>query len=195
MKIKDSGNRREFETGAVRDIQEGKGRCDLMPLHTVGSAIFGWSSSNILSKIDSFQRNMQDEEMKVWQKVVPLYDVLADVIRTHEYGVYSCNCDVVTVASGDTTVAYSKRKLRNAADVMLELAVHFEAGAKKYGERNWEKGIPVSAYIDSAVRHYLKSLRCDTDENHMIAFIWNIVCCIHTVEDMIEVPNEEVKGV
>lgn len=29
--IKDSGNRREFETGAVRDIQEGKGRCDLMP--------------------------------------------------------------------------------------------------------------------------------------------------------------------
>ena len=31
MKIKDSGKRREFETGAVRDIQEGKGRCDLMP--------------------------------------------------------------------------------------------------------------------------------------------------------------------
>ena len=29
--IKDSGNRREFETGAVRDIQEGKGRCDLLP--------------------------------------------------------------------------------------------------------------------------------------------------------------------
>lgn len=29
--IKDSGNRREFETGAVRDIQEGKGRFDLMP--------------------------------------------------------------------------------------------------------------------------------------------------------------------
>lgn len=29
--IKDSGNRREFETGAVRDIQEGKGRMDLLP--------------------------------------------------------------------------------------------------------------------------------------------------------------------
>lgn len=35
-KILDSGNRREFETGAVRDIQEGKGRCDLMPLDVVG---------------------------------------------------------------------------------------------------------------------------------------------------------------
>lgn len=29
--IKDSGARREFDTGAVRDIQEGKGRMDLLP--------------------------------------------------------------------------------------------------------------------------------------------------------------------
>ena len=36
MAIVDSGNRREFETGAVRDIQEGKGRCDLLPLDVVG---------------------------------------------------------------------------------------------------------------------------------------------------------------
>ncbi|MBR5879664.1 MAG: hypothetical protein IKY91_08890, partial [Akkermansia sp.] len=33
--IKDSGARTEFSTGAVRDIQEGKGRCDLMPLDVV----------------------------------------------------------------------------------------------------------------------------------------------------------------
>lgn len=30
-KILDSGNRRQFESGAVRDIQEGKGRMDLLP--------------------------------------------------------------------------------------------------------------------------------------------------------------------
>ena len=35
MKILDSGERFEFETGAVRDIQEGKGRCDLLPLDVV----------------------------------------------------------------------------------------------------------------------------------------------------------------
>lgn len=29
--IKDSGTRREFETGAVRDIESGKGRYDLLP--------------------------------------------------------------------------------------------------------------------------------------------------------------------
>ena len=33
--ILDSGNRREFDTGAKRDIQEGKGRCDLLPLDVV----------------------------------------------------------------------------------------------------------------------------------------------------------------
>lgn len=31
MEILDSGNRREFETGAVRDMAEGKGRMDLLP--------------------------------------------------------------------------------------------------------------------------------------------------------------------
>lgn len=29
--IKDSGDRREFDTGAVRDMAEGKGRMDLLP--------------------------------------------------------------------------------------------------------------------------------------------------------------------
>lgn len=32
MAIIDSGARRQFDSGAVRDIQEGKGRCDLLPL-------------------------------------------------------------------------------------------------------------------------------------------------------------------
>ncbi len=31
MEIKDSGTRREFNTGAVRDIADGKGRMDLLP--------------------------------------------------------------------------------------------------------------------------------------------------------------------
>ena len=35
MELKDSGTRREFETGAVRDICEGKGRCDLLPMDVI----------------------------------------------------------------------------------------------------------------------------------------------------------------
>ena len=33
--ILDSGERREFETGAVRDMQEGKGRFDLIPWNVI----------------------------------------------------------------------------------------------------------------------------------------------------------------
>lgn len=33
--LKDSGERKVFESGAMRDISDGKGRCDLLPLDTV----------------------------------------------------------------------------------------------------------------------------------------------------------------
>lgn len=33
--IKDDGSRHEFKTGAVRDIQEGKGRYDLLPWEAI----------------------------------------------------------------------------------------------------------------------------------------------------------------
>lgn len=33
--LKDSGERKIFETGATRDISKGKGRCDLLPLDTI----------------------------------------------------------------------------------------------------------------------------------------------------------------
>lgn len=39
MVIKDSGTRREFETGALRDIPDGKGRCDLLPLDIVADIL------------------------------------------------------------------------------------------------------------------------------------------------------------
>ena len=72
--------------------------------------------------------------------------------------------------------------------MILDVSIHFEEGAKKYGEYNWQKGIPVQSYIDSAVRHYLKHLRGDDDENHLRAFVWNIFCCIWTVKH-----KEEIK--
>jgi hypothetical protein len=67
--------------------------------------------------------------------------------------------------------------------MILEVAKHFEEGAKKYGENNWQKGIPVKCYIDSAVRHYLKWSRGDKDEPHDRAFCWNILCAIWTCKN------------
>lgn len=106
--IKDSGHRREFETGAVRDMEEGKGRCDLLP-----------------------------------------------------------------------------------ACAVLRLSKHYENGVKKYGERNWEKGIPISSFIDSAMRHILKYLDGQTDEDHLVAASWNIMCAMWMEEkrpDMQDLP-------
>ena len=138
MPIKDSGNRRKFDSGAVRDIQEGKGRCDLMPLDVIAKIL----RDPIIALIDDF---MQSDD------VLLLYRV----IRYFMEQVYP-----------------------DKATALLELSIHFEEGAKKYGDNNWQKGIPVSCYIDSAVRHYLKYCRGDNDERHDRAFMWNIVCCI-----------------
>ncbi|NIV32844.1 MAG: hypothetical protein GWN58_26380, partial [Anaerolineae bacterium] len=41
---------------------------------------------------------------------------------------------------------------------LWRLAVHFENGAAKYGMRNWEKGIPLHCYLDSAMRHITRWL-------------------------------------
>lgn len=90
--LKDSGDRRKFETGAVRDMAEGKGRCDLLP-----------------------------------------------------------------------------------ACALIRLSKLYEAGAKKYDDRNWEKGIPISVMIDSGMRHLLKYLDGQTDEDHLTAAAWNIL--------------------
>lgn len=150
MEIKDSGERREFETGAVRDIQKGKGRCDLMPLDVVGGIYSIYLGPNnlvtrTLSSIYSFQ-----------QAGDTCY--LMDSISNFEF---DSNWD-------------------DFESMFLDVAKHFEEGAKKYGESNWQKGIPARCYIDSAVRHLLKYERGDDDEPHDRAFVWNIMCCIWT---------------
>ena len=68
--------------------------------------------------------------------------------------------------------------------MLLEVSIHFEQGAQKYVENNWQKGIPVHCYIDSAIRHYLKYKRGDDDERHDRAFVWNILCAIWTCKEM-----------
>jgi len=65
---------------------------------------------------------------------------------------------------------------------MYRLARHFENGAAKYGDRNWEKGQDLSRYLDSASRHLQKLIAGATDEDHPAAVIWNIMAFMETQE-------------
>lgn len=149
-KLLDSGDRRDFGTGAVRDMAVGKGRCDLLPLKEVG--IF--MKDEILIKINEFVRN---------GNVQCVYDAIEIFIAKSEY---SCK-----------------------EEAMLELAKHYEDGAIKYKERNWEAGIPLNCFIDSGIRHYFKYCRGDKDEPHDRAFIWNMFGAIWTLENHPELSN------
>ena len=142
--IKDSGNRTEFDSGAVRDIQEGKGRCDLLPLDVVAKMCGEDRHNPLLVCIDKFMK-----ESNIHFLYLAL-DCFGDEVKW------------------------------NIPTMILEVAKHFEEGAKKYGERNWQKGIPVRCYIDSGIRHYLKWSRGDNDEPHDRAFVWNMMCAIWT---------------
>jgi hypothetical protein len=145
--IKDSGARTQFASGAVRDIQKGKGRCDLVPLDVMARML----------------DNKPIEYIYLFQK---------EGTTNHLYmALYTCDF------------------FENYETMMLEVSKHFEDGAEKYGEYNWQLGMDVKCFINSAVRHYLKHLRGDRDEPHDRAFCWNIMCAIWTCRHKPELNN------
>lgn len=157
MGIQDSGSRRKFDSGAVRDIAEGKGRCDLLPLDIV-SGMFDGEYKNILFRIDEFIKT---------RNTVHIYIAIDTFNKLREW-------DLLTA--------------------ILELSIHYEQGCVKYGERNWEKGIPLHCYIDSGLRHYLKWVRGDNDEPHDRAFLWNMFGALWTLAhrpDLDDLPKGE----
>jgi len=60
------------------------------------------------------------------------------------------------------------------------LARHYEAGAKKYAPRNWEKGIPLWSFLDSGLRHMYKARAGSKGEDHEVAALWNLVGYVDT---------------
>jgi hypothetical protein len=58
---------------------------------------------------------------------------------------------------------------------ILALAQHFEVGANKYADRNWEHGIPLSRFTDSALRHTFQFMDGAGGEDHLLAAAWNLM--------------------
>ena len=152
--IVDSGNRREFDSGAVRDVAEGKGRCDLLPLDICADVI-----EYYFDRYDDIKHNRD--------VLRPIAEFMEDRELWHLYNAFA-----------RFACAYGW----DVPSMLLEVSRHFEDGAKKYGERNWEKGIPAHCYVDSAVRHYLKFCNDLDDERHDRAFCWNLLCLAWTLK-------------
>ena len=153
--IKDSGNRTEFETGAVRDMREGKGRFDLMPLGVVAEYIH-----------KGVKEDGTKHDDKYW------------FIRSLDWFLQTNDTSHLYSAMA----IFEPMAFEYSSDMLLEVAKHFEEGANKYGPDNWKRGIPVWCYIDSAMRHFVKYCNGDTDERHDRAVMWNLMCCIWEVD-------------
>jgi hypothetical protein len=62
------------------------------------------------------------------------------------------------------------------------IAVWYELGARKYADRNWEKGIPFGRLIQSAFRHLIRWMQGRRDEDHLAAVCWNVMAMMHFEE-------------
>jgi len=65
-------------------------------------------------------------------------------------------------------------------DAYLDVCKHFEDGAIRYDSRNWEKGMPLSEFINSLERHIAQEKMGLTDESHDRAIAWNAICYLAT---------------
>ncbi len=63
------------------------------------------------------------------------------------------------------------------------LAEHLRKGALKYGEDNWQKGIPDEAYKASLLRHVYAVIKGQDDEDHLSAVVFNVMGLMHNQEN------------
>lgn len=75
---------------------------------------------------------------------------------------------------------------------IMELSKHCQNGAEHYGERNIDKGAPISVLMDSALRHLAKYMQGETDEDHLLAAMWNVSWAVEfetNKKEMQDIPN------
>lgn len=81
---------------------------------------------------------------------------------------------------------------------LLRIAKHMEDSLTHYEERNWEKGMPIHCMIDSALRHLMKYVDGQKDEDHLCACATNLLMAMWTEEkmpQMQDIPTRLLTGV
>lgn len=150
MELKDSGNRKMWDTGAVRDREHGKGRMDLMSL-------------DVMAKL---------YKMMDWDDYI--YNILMDFYKFQ----IDPNEDFIYDAIHNFLDNLDREGKWDLPQATIEVSRQAEDGADKYADRNWELGMPVSRFVDSAIRHFTQYIAGYTDEPHDRAFLWNCMSAI-----------------
>lgn len=186
--IKDSGATQEFETGAHRDQPKGKGRCDLLPMKETAMAMMG---DPVMYAIGEFMEDRNPAHLATAiQKSVETVDCFH--FKAIQKALQDEDIEVSIDANIDTAEGRNRLLTASLSHMMLEASKLYEGGAEKYGANNWQLGMPVNRYIDSGVRHYLKTLRGDIDEPHYRGFVWNLLCAMWTAYNIPKLNYKEL---
>ena len=125
----------------------------------------------------------------------------------NEYGCGAQGSDNISATCGNTMTKFNTGAVREDKTgkgrcdllpmcALIRLSKHYEKGSVDHGERNWEKGIPMHSFLDSAIRHLFKYVDGQTDEDHLVAAAWNILGAMWTEEKhprMQDIPSRMVE--
>lgn len=77
---------------------------------------------------------------------------------------------------------------------LRRLAETYAEGAAKFGQFNWENGMPVTDLLNHAIAHVYKFLSGDRTEDHLAHAAWNLLGAIHSLELWPEMNQQFLRG-
>lgn len=77
---------------------------------------------------------------------------------------------------------------------LRRLAETYAEGAAKFGQFNWENGMPVTDLLNHAIAHIYKFLGGDRGEDHLAHAAWNLLGAIHSMEQWPELNQQWLRG-
>jgi len=171
--LSDSGKRQEFSSGAVRDLQEGKGRYDLLPAYAM---------QELISR-DFYKKDFGDIHYTAFpeQAINLTLQIFREPERAEELALKAAGRMLYFMDVQKNITQGAGKSSDMPTHGIFRVARVFEKGAIKYAPRNWEKGINLCRYLDSALRHMFQVVERKEDEDHPAQSAWNLVTFVETL--------------
>jgi hypothetical protein len=191
-----SDKRRVHETGAQRDMNEKKGRMDLVPAVALKQFADFCTNFSLSKCADDIRENcMNSSIIFFWNAGFRgMYDWLEgerDPVIFDNLGFSLWNIMQVMSLEETGEIWYPKPAtgLRHGIrydmiypNWLRRVSIHYQSGGEAHGFRNWEKGMPVMWQWDSATRHLYNWIEKEETEDHLAAHGWNVCGMIHGIE-------------